>query len=189
MPSTSVPSKSRRPTSLVVTAQPPGSVTAGSGFGLTVTAEDSSGNVDTSFNGTVTVALASNPGGATLGGTLTATAQDGVATFSDLTLDKAGSGLHASHLSGRACSSATTERLRRDARRGHSTGRDHTAARQSHGRQRLRPDRRGKDAYGNVDTNFGGSVTVGLASKPRRCHPRRHADRDGPERRGRPSPT
>ena len=67
---------------LVVTAQPPASVTAGTGFGLTVTAEDNSGNVDTSFNGTVTVAMASNPGGATLGGTLTATAQNGVATFS-----------------------------------------------------------------------------------------------------------
>ena len=33
-------------TYLVVTAQPPASVTAGSGFGLTVTAEDRSGNVD-----------------------------------------------------------------------------------------------------------------------------------------------
>ena len=47
-----------------MTQQPPASVTAGSGFGLTVQAEDSSGNLITSFNGTVTVALASNPGGA-----------------------------------------------------------------------------------------------------------------------------
>ena len=80
------------PIGLVVTAQPPDSVTAGSSFGLTVTAEDSSGNVDTSFNGTVTVALDKNPGGATLGGTLTVTAQSGVATFSGLTLDKADTG-------------------------------------------------------------------------------------------------
>src|SRR5262249_41402182 len=42
---------------LVVTTQPPGTVTAGVGFGLTVTAEDSSGHVDGSFNGTVMVAL------------------------------------------------------------------------------------------------------------------------------------
>jgi hypothetical protein len=77
---------------LVVTVQPPASVTAGSGFGLTVTAEDSSGNPITSFNGTVTVALASNPGGATLGGTLTVTASGGVATFSGLTLTTAASG-------------------------------------------------------------------------------------------------
>jgi streptogramin lyase len=77
---------------LVVTTQPPASVTAGSGFGLTVTAEDSSGNPIISFNGTVTVALASNPGGATLGGTLTATASNGVATFSGLTMTTAASG-------------------------------------------------------------------------------------------------
>ena len=77
---------------LVVTAQPPGAVTVGLGFGLTVTAEDSSGNVDTSFDGSVAVALASNPGGATLGGTLNVTAQSGVATFSGLTLDQVGAG-------------------------------------------------------------------------------------------------
>jgi streptogramin lyase len=77
---------------LVVTTQPPASVTAGSPFGLTVTAEDSSGNPITSFNGTVTVALGNNPGGATLGGTLTATASNGMATFSGLTLNKAASG-------------------------------------------------------------------------------------------------
>src|SRR5262249_29871651 len=52
---------------LVVTTQPPSSVTAGSPFGLTVTAEDLSGNALTSFNGSVTVALAANPGGATFG--------------------------------------------------------------------------------------------------------------------------
>ena len=77
---------------LVVTQQPPASVTAGSSFGLTVTAEDGSGNVLTSFNGTVTVALGNNPGGGTLGGTLTTTAVNGVATFSGLTLTMAGSG-------------------------------------------------------------------------------------------------
>ena len=48
---------------LVVTQQPPASLTAGTPFGLTVEAEDSSGNIESSFNGTVTVALASNPGG------------------------------------------------------------------------------------------------------------------------------
>jgi streptogramin lyase len=77
---------------LVVTTQPPASVTAGSGFGLTVTAEDGSSNPITSFDGTVTVALANNPGGATLGGTLTATASNGVATFSGLTITTAASG-------------------------------------------------------------------------------------------------
>ena len=49
----------------------------------------------TAYSGDVTLALANNPNGATLGGTLTATAANGVATFSALTLDKPGSGLHA----------------------------------------------------------------------------------------------
>lgn len=77
---------------LDVTTQPPSSVTAGSDFGLTVTAETSPGTVDTGFTGTVTVALENNPTGATLGGTVTATATDGVATFSTLLLDTAGTG-------------------------------------------------------------------------------------------------
>jgi streptogramin lyase len=77
---------------LVVTTQPPPIVTAGTPFSLTVQAENASGNVISSFNGTVTVALANNPGGTTLGGTLTATATNGVATFSGLTLTKAASG-------------------------------------------------------------------------------------------------
>ena len=66
-------------THLAVTVQPPGTVLTGGAFGLIVSAEDSSGVVTTSFNGTVTVALLNNPGGATLGGTLSVTAQSGVA--------------------------------------------------------------------------------------------------------------
>jgi len=80
------------PQVLVITAQPPASVPAGAAFGLTVTVEDSSGNVLPSFSGAVTVALASNPGGATLGGTLTVNAVNGVATFSNLTLNQPATG-------------------------------------------------------------------------------------------------
>ena len=76
----------------MIAQQPPASVAAGSSFGLTVDVDDASGNLFTSFNGTVTVALANNPGGATLGGTLSVTASQGVATFSGLTLTKAASG-------------------------------------------------------------------------------------------------
>jgi streptogramin lyase len=78
---------------LVVTQPPPASVAAGSPFGLTVQAQDSSGNVITTFNGTVTVALGDDSnynGSPTLGGTLTVTASNGVATFSNLTLSNAG---------------------------------------------------------------------------------------------------
>jgi hypothetical protein len=79
-------------TQWVVTTEPPASVTAGSGFGLTVTAEDRYGNVATSFNNSVALAIASNPGGATLGGTVTLNASAGVATCSGLTLNMAASG-------------------------------------------------------------------------------------------------
>src|SRR5262245_43125285 len=77
---------------LAVTSQPPGSVAPGSGFGLTVTAADRSGKVIASFNGTVTAALATDPGDATLGGTLSVTARGGVATFSGLAVDRPGIG-------------------------------------------------------------------------------------------------
>ena len=77
---------------LVVTDQPPQSVAAGAGFGLTVAAEDPDGQVDTVFNGPVTLALGNNPGGGTLGGTLTATAVNGVATFSGLSINQTGDG-------------------------------------------------------------------------------------------------
>jgi hypothetical protein len=80
-------------TQLVVTAQPPASVDANQAFGLTVTAEDPFGNVDTNYGGDVSVALANNSGGATLGGALTAPASGGVATFHGLTLDKGASGV------------------------------------------------------------------------------------------------
>jgi hypothetical protein len=79
-------------TQLLITSQPPTIVTAGGSFGFTVTAEDSQGNVATGFNGNEAVALATNPGGSTLGGTLTVLASSGVATFSGLTLNKINSG-------------------------------------------------------------------------------------------------
>jgi len=58
---------------------------------VTVTAQDAVGNPVTTFTGSVTLALGSNPGGSTLGGTLTRAAVGGVATFNDLTLRKSGS--------------------------------------------------------------------------------------------------
>jgi hypothetical protein len=75
---------------LVVTTGPPGSISAGSEFGLVVAAEDAFGNLATSFNGSASLSLASNPGGATLGGGTTVAASGGMATFSGLTLDKGG---------------------------------------------------------------------------------------------------
>ena len=77
---------------VVITQEPPSSVTAGTGFGLLATIEDAYGNVVTSATNTVSIALANNPGGASLGGTLSTTASQGVVNFPGLTLTKAASG-------------------------------------------------------------------------------------------------
>ena len=77
---------------LAVTTQPPSDVTAGESFGLSVSAVNPLGSVDTLYNGSETLSLADNPGGATLGGTLTETAVNGIAIFSGLTLDQIASG-------------------------------------------------------------------------------------------------
>ncbi len=79
---------------LVITTAPPATVTAGSAFGLAATARDAVGNTVTGFTGPVTIGLVPGTGtaGAALGGTTTVNAVAGVATFSGLTLDSAGTG-------------------------------------------------------------------------------------------------
>ena len=79
---------------LVVTATPPDSILMGSGFTVTVAAEDQYNNVDPSFTGTVSVAIApeSNPGSSSLGGPPSATANQGIATFAGLSLNNPGEG-------------------------------------------------------------------------------------------------
>jgi hypothetical protein len=71
-------------------ASVPATVTAGVVItpSITVDVDDSSGDLVASDNSTVTLSLASGPGG--LGGTLTAQAVDGVATFSGVTLSLSG---------------------------------------------------------------------------------------------------
>ncbi len=74
---------------LGVTSEPPGSVASDSPFPITVAIFMQSGLVDTGFDGKVTLVLV-NSGGATLGGTLTVAAHEGVATFTGLTINRPG---------------------------------------------------------------------------------------------------
>ena len=74
-----------------VTTEPPAFVEPGNAFGLTVSVHYLSGPTDTGYNGPVTLALL-NPGAATLSGTLTVTAKDGVATFTGLSINQVGTG-------------------------------------------------------------------------------------------------
>jgi parallel beta-helix repeat protein len=78
------------PSQLVVTTEPPSPVPEYTPITFVVVAEDDLGEVATNWTGQVTVALSTNPTGATLGGTLMVNAAAGVATFSDLTVSTPG---------------------------------------------------------------------------------------------------
>jgi S-adenosylmethionine hydrolase len=152
-------------THLVVTTEPPSSVTAGSGFSLKVSAEDAYGNVATSFTGSVTIALGTNPGGSTLGGTLTATASAGVASFSSLTLNKVGSGYKLKASSG-SLTAATTSGIAVTPAAATDlvvTTEPPSSVTAGSG---FSLEVSAEDAYGNVVTGFIGSVTIALGSNP-----------------------
>jgi hypothetical protein len=72
----------------------PSIVTAGAALtpAVVVDVRDAFGNIATGATNSVTIAIGANPGGATLGGTLTRSAVAGVAAFADLSLDRSGSG-------------------------------------------------------------------------------------------------
>src|SRR5262245_43472308 len=72
----------------------PSPATAGAFLAPQVTAQDALGNTATAFTGAVTMAITAGTGtgGATLSGTATVAAIAGVASFSGLSIDKAGAG-------------------------------------------------------------------------------------------------
>ncbi len=59
---------------------------------VVVAVQDARGNTVAAAANSVTVAIGANPAGGTLAGTLTVGALHGLATFRDLTIDKAGAG-------------------------------------------------------------------------------------------------
>jgi len=78
---------------LVFTAEP-SNVPAGVAIApaVQVAVQDASGNIISGATNPVTIAIGANPGGGTLGGTLTATPVNGIATFSNSTISVAGTG-------------------------------------------------------------------------------------------------
>jgi hypothetical protein len=80
-------------TALVFTV-PPVTTTAGAEItpAVKVTAYDALDNVATGFNSNVTIAIGTNPAGGVLSGATTVAAEAGVATFSTLSINAAGSG-------------------------------------------------------------------------------------------------
>lgn len=153
-------------TRLVVTSQPPSTLIAGAGFGLTVSPEDPYGNVDPTFTGDVAVALASGPAGDILTGTNTVTVVDGAATFSGLILNEVGTGYTllatTSPISGLLDSTTTVAFAATQATQLVVTFQVPTVA-----------DGKpfglivaAEDTFGNVDPNFTGNVTIVQESGP-----------------------
>ena len=168
--------------SLAITAEPPSSVTVHQSFGIQVTALDQFGSPDPDFNGSITVALASGPA-AQLGGTLTATAINGVATFSGLSVDLVGTGytlaVSSTGLAGDTSTSfsatpaaATQLLITTEPPSSVAAGAQFSFIVTA------------EDQYGNVATSFNGNETIGCGIfGPSGGQTRyRHVQRDGKER-------
>ena len=82
------------PATKLVYNQGPSAVTAGQTISpaLVLSVEDAGGNLVSTSNATVTIAISTNPGGGTLSGTLSTSAVNGVVTFSDLSIDRSATG-------------------------------------------------------------------------------------------------
>lgn len=150
---------------LVVTQQPPSSLVAGAPFGLTVQVVDRSGNVEPSYNGPVTVGIGSGPGGATLGGTTTVNAINGVATFSGLALTSAasnytlwayGTSLGDAFTTAMIVSPSTASQVVFTQQPPTSVIAGTSIALQA----------AIEDQYGNIETGAGNAVTLALANNP-----------------------
>jgi hypothetical protein len=99
-----------RPATQVGFLQQPSGATAGKPISpaVRVAVQNDQGGTVTGATTAVTLTLGANPGGATLGGTTTVAAVNGIATFSDLTLDKAGTGYTLIATSGNLASATST---------------------------------------------------------------------------------
>ena len=81
------------PATTLTFSQQPTNTTAGQAIApVAVQVSDAGGNLVSSGSANVTLAIGTNPGSATLGGTLTQPTVGGVATFSDLSITKAANG-------------------------------------------------------------------------------------------------
>ncbi len=152
---------------LVFTVQPADGV-AGEALTPTVRLEarDASGNLDTTFNGTVAVAIGVNPGNATLMGTVSMAASGGQVAFGDLSLDKVGVNYTLVASSGGLVSAT-------------SDGFDIVAAAADHlafvgqptdsvAGVTLSPPVRveARDAFDNIATSYTGDITIAIGNNP-----------------------
>ena len=149
---------------LAVTSQPMGSVTAGNPIGVTVVAEDRFGNIATQFQGPITAALLSDPGGP-LGGTLSVNAISGVARFSDLNLTRAANG-YSIMTSSAGLSSAATATFDVIAAAPRSLAFSSIPLSITASKP-FSLAVSAEDSFGNVATTASGTITISLVKKPK----------------------
>jgi uncharacterized repeat protein (TIGR01451 family) len=133
---------------------------------VTVRALDSSGNLITSFSGNVTISIGTNPVGGSLSGTTTVAAVNGVATFSNLRIDKAGNG-YTLLASAAGLTSATSASFDIVATSAASLAFDQQPINTQAGAS-ITPavTVRALDGSGNLAATFTGSVTIAIGANP-----------------------
>ncbi len=147
---------------LVMTTSPPASLKAGSAFTVTIKAEDQYGNVDPTFTGSVNLTLANSAGSVGLHGPITVAPRGGVAVFTGVLIDTAGSGytLTASSGSLAAASSKSITVTPGAATRLAVTSQPPSTVMAGAG---FGLTVAVEDAFGNVVTNFTGSISLTLS--------------------------
>jgi alpha-tubulin suppressor-like RCC1 family protein len=154
-------------TQLAFTAQPSNAVADASiSPTLQVTARDASGTIVTSFTGSVSIAIDSNPGGGTLAGTTTVTAETGVVSFSTLSIGRVGTGytLTASATGLTSATSAAFDVMAGAATQLAFTGEPSDVAAGASISPTIEITAR--DAAGNTATGFTGNVTIAIGTNP-----------------------
>jgi hypothetical protein len=144
--------------------QQPSSSVAGAAIApaVTVRVEDAFGNLVTISSATISVAIGNNPGGGTLSGVATSNASGGVATFSNLSINRTGVGYTLVATSG-ALTSATSAAF--DITAGNAASLSFTTQPSTTAAgATIAPAvvAQARDALGNVATGFGGAVTLTL---------------------------
>ncbi len=151
---------------LVITTQPANAVAGATLASVTVAAEDNNGNVATTFNGTVTIALGGGPAGATLSGSANVNAVAGIAVFPSLSINKNGTG-YTLVFSAAALTSVTTNSF--DIALGPPSKLAFTVQPSSaNAGSPIAPPIvvSAQDAAGNLTPSFTGTVSLALASNP-----------------------
>jgi len=152
--------------SLLVFTSQPENTTAGAAFGVVVTVRDAAGNTATDFDEYVTVTLAHGASGASLSGEATVAAVDGVATFTGLSIDSAGTGyeLDASATDVTGTSSNAFDIAAGEATQLVLTVQPSDAAQDS----TISPEIevRALDSLGNLATSFEGDVSIAIETDP-----------------------